>query len=739
MKIAKIILGLSLDRSFDYLIPEEMESQVHTGVQVYIPFGKTQRRGYVVGVKNESSYPLDKLKKIDSVCEVHPKIPDTLLRLGKWISEYYCCSQEQAVRALLPSAVRSGKIKRKRIKLYYLVSPEEAQKYIFEKGKKSPARTKVIQLLLQHPGASSEFIKRETSAGKSILTALVKGKMLIEEDKEVYRNPFANTEYVKSAPPELTTEQKAAVDKISGMMGSPAAKPHALLLYGVTGSGKTEVYLRAISVALQQGKDSIVLVPEISLTPQTTERFRSRFGDMVSVLHSSLSDGERFDEWTRIHRGQVKIVVGARSALFAPFKNLGLIIVDEEHENSYKQDEAPRYHARDVAVMRGFMEKAVVILGSATPSFESYHNAYTGKYAMAELTKRIDNCVMPKIKIVDMQIEFMKGAGKIFSGELVDEIRGRLEKGEQTIIFLNRKGFATRMICTKCGYVASCSECSMTYTYSKKRESLSCHLCGAVIPAHKSCPQCGDPEIRYKGLGTERLDNIAEELFPHAKIARMDHDTMTHKDSYEKVLREFRNRKIDILIGTQMIAKGLDFPNVTLVGIINADLSLYFSDFRAEERTFQLLTQVAGRSGRGDIPGEVLIQSFKSQNTAIQCSKNNDYLKFYNEQLVFRKKLNFPPFSHLIIVHFRGPDEKQLAKFADEFLEKLRPHLSKEIKVAGPQPSPMTRIKAKYRYMIMFRGDRMKEFREALRELTLHSKRPTDIDCYVDVDAVNLM
>ncbi len=739
MKIARVILGLSLDKAFDYLIPTELESKVHAGVQVYIPFGKTQRRGYVVGVNTESSYPVEKLKKIDSVCDVHPKIPDNLLKLGRWIADYYCCSQEQAVRALLPSAVRSGKIKRKKIKLYYLTSPEEAQKYIFDKGKKSPARIKIIQLLLQHPGASADFIKKETEAGKGVLSAMVKVKILQEEDKEIYRNPFANVEYVKSAPPELTDEQKDAVEKTKVMMESPEAKPHTLLLYGVTGSGKTEVYLRAISIAMQQGKDSIVLVPEISLTPQTTERFRSRFGDMVSVLHSSLSDGERFDEWTRIHRGQVKIAVGARSALFAPFKNLGLIIVDEEHENTYKQEEAPRYHARDVAVMRGYMEKAVVILGSATPSFESYHNAKTGKYAMAELTKRIDNCVMPKIRIVDMEIERMKGPFKVFSTELVEEIRGRLDRGEQTIIFLNRKGFATKLNCTKCGYVASCSECTMTYTYSKNRQSLSCHLCGSVIPAPSSCPQCGDPEIRFRGLGTERVDLIAADLFPRARIARMDHDTMTYKDSYEKVLREFRNRKIDILVGTQMIAKGLDFPNVTLVGIINADLSLYIPDFRAEERTFQLLTQVAGRAGRGDIPGEVLIQSSKSQNIAIQCSKNHDYLKFYNEQVEFRKKLNFPPFSHLIIVHFRGPDEKELAKFADEFLERLRPHLTKEIKVAGPQPSPVNRIKGKYRYMILFRGDRMKGFREALREQTLHAKRPKDIDCYVDVDAVNTM
>jgi primosomal protein N' (replication factor Y) len=739
MKIARIILGLSLDKDFDYLIPPELESQVHTGIQVYIPFGKSQRRGYVVGVKDESSYPVDKLKKIDSVCEVHPKIPDNLLKLGKWISEYYCCSQEQAVRALLPSAVRSGKIKRKNIKLYYLVSPEEAQKYIFEKGKKHPARVKILQILLQHPGTSFEFMKRETGAGRSVITSLLKEKIILEENKEVYRDPFAGAEFVQSCAPELTEEQKTAVSKINEMMSSKSPKPHTLLLYGVTGSGKTEIYLQAISTALAEEKDSIVLVPEISLTPQTIERFRSRFGDMVSVLHSSLSDGERFDEWTRIHRGQVKIVVGARSALFAPFNKLGLIIVDEEHENSYKQDEAPRYHARDVAVMRGYMEKAVVILGSATPSFESYNNAITGKYAMMVLTKRVDYCVMPKIRIVDMHVEALKSEGKIFSGELVNEIRNRLERVEQTIIFLNRKGFATKMVCQKCGFVATCSECSVTYTYSRKRESLSCHLCGAVIPAHKSCPDCKDEKIRYSGIGTEKIESICAGLFPRAGIARMDSDTMTYKNSYEMVLREFRKGKIDILIGTQMIAKGLDFPNVTLVGIINADLSLHIPDFRAEERTFQLLTQVAGRSGRGDVPGEVLIQTYTPQNIAIQCAKTNDFFKFYNEQIAVRKILNFPPCAHLIAVHFRGPDESQVAKFADEFLNKLRPSINSGIKIGGPIPSPVSKVKSKFRYMIIFRGERMKEFREALREQILHTKRTKDIEVYADVDAVNMM
>lgn len=737
MSVARVIVDLSLDKAFDYIIPNALNSRIKVGVQVYVPFGHSRRRGYVVGIKDESAYP--NLKEIEEICEKHPKIPSSLIKLAKWMSEYYCCSQEQAVKALLPGPVRSGKIKHKTIKYYYLNSPEDAQKYVFERERRSPAKTRIIKTLLQHPGLSLDTLLKDDCISSSALRSLVKEKIILEEKRHVDRDPFESAGIVRSEAPTATPEQQAALEQIDNILKGKTKK-YAVLLHGVTGSGKTEVYLQAISKALKQDKDSIVLVPEISLTPQTTERFRSRFGDMVSALHSALSDGERFDEWTKINQGKVKIVVGARSALFAPFRKLGLIVVDEEHENTYKQEESPRYHARDVAVMRGYLEGAAVILGSATPSLESYYNTTIGKYALAKLTKRIDDCLLPQMRIVDMRAEAAaSGKAQVFSKELIYAINDRLEKGEQTIIFLNRRGFATQMICLHCGFVAECSECSITYTYHRQRACLSCHLCGSVIPAYETCPKCKTGNIRYSGLGTEKIETIASKLFPPASIARMDSDTMTKKNSYEKVLREFRSGRIDILIGTQMIAKGLHFPNVTLVGIIYADLSLHIPDFRSQERTFQLLTQVAGRSGRGDVPGEVIVQTYTPFNSAIQYALKHDYENFYKEELKVREELRYPPVGHLTAVHFRGVDGIKTANFAKEFLKKMSPALHPSIIVSGPVPSPISKAKGKFRYVIIFRGGPMKKFREHLRELALHVKHPKDIDLYIDTDAINLM
>lgn len=743
MHFAKIIINLSLDRTFDYIIPDELFHDLQIGAQVNVPFGKSHRKGYVVAIRENSAYPVEKLKKIDSICNLHPKIPDNLLDLGKWISEYYCCSWEQAVKALIPLAVRSGKISHKIIKHYYINSVEDAQKFLFEKEKRSPSRTRILKTIFQHPGINHEQLLKETNAGAEAIKGLVKLKLIIEEKRKVSRNPFSSEfEFIPGFPHVLTEEQNMAMEKIRPVLSDVRRNyNHTVLLHGVTGSGKTEIYLQAIDLVLRENKDSIVLVPEISLTPQTTERFMARFGARVSVLHSGLSEGERFDEWNKIYSGEVKIVVGARSALFAPFKNLGLIIVDEEHENSYKQEESPRYHARDVAVMRGYMEGAAVILGSATPSLESYCNSLSGKYVLARLTKRVDNQLMPKMRIVDMRLEKLHSeTGVVFSRELVAAVYDRIKKGEQTIIFLNRRGFATQMICLKCGFVAQCPDCSITYTYHKKRACLSCHLCGSIIPAYTKCPECGTDDIRYSGLGTEKIESIMRQLFPHAGIARMDSDTMGgKKHMYEKTLREFRSGRIDILIGTQMIAKGLHFPNVTLVGIIYADLSLHMPDFRAGERTFQLLTQVAGRAGRGEVSGEVYIQTYTPNHPAIQYALKHDYENFCIEEYQIRKEMKYPPCGHLFAVHFRGSDEKEIAKFADEFLESLRPFLNPGILVTGPVPPPVSKAKGKYRYMIIFRGGPMKEFREKLRLAALHEKRPKNVELYIDIDALNLM
>ncbi len=738
--IARVIVNLSLDKTFDYIIPENLIGEIHHGTQVVIPFGKSSRNGYVLDIVSHSSYPREKLKPITGLRGEHPKINPSLLDLAEWMSEYYCCSKEQAVRALLPGAVRSGKLKKKKIATYFLKStPEEAQEFLFKNEKRSPAKCAIIKVLLQHHGHTGKQLLKEAEAGPSALTALVKSGIVEKQDKDVLRDPFAEISILPTQPATPTTEQKTALDAISKTLNGET-KQHTFLLHGVTGSGKTEVYLQAIAETLEQGKEAIVLVPEISLTPQTTRRFRARFGDMVSVLHSRLSDGERYDEWMKIHEGKVKIVVGARSALFAPFRKLGLIVVDEEHENSYKQDEAPRYHARDVAVMRGYLEKAVVILGSATPSLESFNNTKNGKYILTELTKRVDDFLMPEMKVVDMRDEAIEtGHTQIFSRELVAQVFDRIRKGEQTIIFLNRRGFATQMICQQCGFVAECSECSIAYTYHLKRSCLTCHLCGAVLPAPSQCPKCTSDEIKYSGLGTEKIKTYARKIFKSASIRRMDSDTMTKKNSYEKTLGEFRSGQVDILIGTQMIAKGLHFPNVTLVGIIYADLSLHIPDFRAQERTFQLLTQVSGRAGRGEISGTVIVQTYTPFNPAIQYALNHDYHGFFEEEMEIRTALVYPPEGHLIAVHFRGESEIEIADFAHHFLKSVQSYIHDEITVSGPSPAPIAKIKGNFRYVIFFRGYKMKNLRQHLRQQVLHKKLPKGIKLYIDADAVSMM
>ena len=648
-KIAKVAVHLSLDKSYDYSIPDELVWRVKPGVQVNVVFGHSTRRAYVVALADFSER--SDLKPIESVCDDHPEVPESLIRLAEWMARYYCCSKEQAIRTLLPGAVRSGKIKKKTLAHFFISDPDKAEKFILEHAKKSKLKTAALKELLMNPGSTAESLKRNANVNPPTLKALIEEGLLTKEDKIIQRDHYENVEILPTQPLELGAEQKSALDTIVGMMEKQEkTPPHVMLLYGVTGSGKTEVYLQAIARALEIDKDSIVLVPEISLTPQTVERFRARFGNKVSVLHSGLSDGERYDEWMKVHEGKVKIAVGARSALFAPFRKLGLIIVDEEHENSYKQSEAPRYNARDVAVMRGLYENAAVILGSATPSFESFNNAKNGKYILSTLMQRADNKVMPLMKVVDTKLgnrpeegETGGGSSGYFSQILIHSIKARLEAGEQTILFLNKRGFARQMMCDQCGFVATCPDCSVPYTYHKKRETLVCHLCGAIIPAYNACPQCNSPEIRYSGVGTERVESIARAIFQHARIARMDSDTMTSPDLYEEVLTDFKQGNIDILIGTQMIAKGLHFPNVTLVGVVNADQSLFIPDFRAEERTFQLLTQVGGRAGRGDQAGEVIIQTAYPFNPAIEFAKNHDFDGFFKTAMESRKELMYPP------------------------------------------------------------------------------------------------
>ena len=550
------------------------------------------------------------------------------------------------------------------------------------------------------------------------------------------------------------------------------------------------MYLQALAYALERGQGGIVLVPEIALTPQTVERFKARFSSgplqtLVAVLHSHLSSGERHDEWHKIRQGRARIVIGARSAIFAPVEPLGLIIVDEEHEHTYKQEEAPRYHARDVAVVRGQMEGAVVVLGSATPSLESYHNCQRGKYTLIELPERADNAKMPHVRVVDMRQAFRKGGGTpIFSPQLKEAIHQRLDRGEQTILFLNRRGFSSALECPQCGYVAECPNCSVSLTYHRREQKLLCHICGHTAPVPGVCPndKCRNPKIRYAGLGTEKVEDTLTKLFPRARIQRMDSDVMKRKDDYRRVLGDFRVGKIDILVGTQMIAKGLHFPNVTLVGIIYADMALHQPDFRAGERTFQLLTQVSGRAGRGDIEGEVFVQAFTPFHPAIQFARRHDFAGFYAQEMEFREQLKYPPVSRVALLTLKGRNEEKVVFSADHLRKELDRLAAggeaekrgagevesdaleldfaqagdlaisparrladssptkplRDLVICGPAPAPLLRAETFYRYQIMLRTRQMTELSHRLAKLTARLSLPDDLTLTVDIDPVNL-
>lgn len=740
--VARVVINLSLDREFDYLIPPELRGRIGIGSRVRVPFGSgsSSRIGYVVGLSESSSLPINKLKYILEAEGDRAQIPNNLIELSRWITDYYCCAREQAVRTMLPAVVRTGKTSKKRQFYVRLISEKGLGEIVPGLEKRAPKQAAIIHALVREGGTClMSRLLQETGSASGSVQSLVKKNLVTVDRDAVERDPFADDVILPTTALALTDFQKEALRKITISLDS-LDSPRTILLYGVTGSGKTEVYLQAIEHCLVSGREAIVLVPEIALTPQTCQRFRARFGDRVSVMHSGLSDGERFDEWSRMHEGRSRIVVGARSALFAPFTNLGLIVVDEEHESTYKQDEAPRYHARDLAVVRGKKENATVVLGSATPSLESWHNSRQGKYLIARLPQRVDNQVMPAMEVVDMRIEAAaQGGARIFSRRLETLIRERLESGEQIIIFLNRRGYATQMMCEKCGYVAMCEDCSVSYTFHRSQKQLICHFCGTVIKAPLNCPHCSDPNIRYTGLGTEKVEAAARAVFRNVRIARMDSDTMTGKNAYKKTLDDFRCGRIQILLGTQMIAKGLHFPNVTLVGVIFADLGLYVPDFRAGERTFQLLTQVSGRAGRGEIPGRVVVQSYTPFHTALYAAVTHDLDAFVEEELESRRELLYPPWTHMAIVHFRAEDESLTYKTADTFAEKVRPHLDSQVEMAGPIPAPVARVRNKYRYQLVFRSGAIVRLSRQLRSVMRGMKINRRVDVFVDIDPQSLL
>ncbi len=735
---ARVVVDLSLDREFDYRIPEELADQVRVGSRVEVPFGRRTTQGFVVGLIEESDVP--GLKPIARVVGKRPLVEENILTLARWMADYYCCPVEQSVRTVLPSAVRRKGARFKEQLFVEATGAAHDPAVLPALRKKAISQALALETLLAQGPVTVQGLAEASGASAASIRALEKRGLARIARQVMERGVEGEGEILPTAPLPLMPQQAAALATV--VQALDTGKPPVVLLFGVTGSGKTEVYLQAIDHALKQGRGCIVLVPEISLTPQTVDRFRSRFGDTVAVLHSELSQGERHDEWHRIHEGKARIAIGPRSAVFAPVHQLGLIVVDEEHEPSYKQEEAPRYHARDMAVLRGHLEHCAVVLGSATPSLESLHNAQVGKYALVRMPHRVDHQKMPAMRVVDMRQE-MEREGKIYvlSRDLKQAIEQRLANSEQTMLFLNRRGFATSLVCPKCGTVARCDHCSVAMTYHKPTALLRCHICGAsrAVPERCPNPECRDPAFKYSGVGTQRVEEVVQRVFPKARVQRMDSDTMTRKDAYRRALGDFRSGKIDILIGTQMIAKGLHFPNVTLVGVINADLSLHIPDFRGGERTFQLLTQVAGRAGRGDIVGEVIVQTFTPFHAAIQAARRMDYDGFFDQEIEFRRELQYPPFGHLVLITLRGLKEELVQFSGQSFVRALQPKLGPEVVLAGPTPAPLARAKGEYRYQIMLRAPATRHMTGPLKSVLKTFTWPEELAVAVDVDALSLL
>lgn len=744
LPIARVIVDRSADQDFDYAIPEELQSRVEVGSRVRLPFRNRTALGTVVDLPETSAVPKATLRPLTAVIGDRPVVTSTLIELARWMADYYCCPVEVAMRCVLPQVIRDADLEHKKrlfARLARTLTPEE----IAAVRKKAPRQADVLAVLEESgaPIAVAELAQR-CGASHQTLAALAKAGLVTTAQEEVERDPYENEKFLADAPETLTSEQAATMEIVKAMLEAPAASRKPLLLHGVTGSGKTEIYLQSIALTLARGETALVLVPEISLTPQTVERFKSRFSDSqesVAVLHSHLSAGERHDEWHKINRGKARIVIGARSAVFAPLARLGLIVVDEEHETSYKQEEAPRYHARDIAVLRARLEGCAVILGSATPSIESYYNATTGKYALSLLTLRIDDRRMPHIRVIDLRQERLrqKQSPLVLSEKLRAAIEARLAKSEQTILFLNRRGFATSLLCPACGHVCQCINCSVALTFHQASNRLVCHLCGhqAVVP--KRCPACNDPAIRQAGLGTERVEEVVKKVFPTARVRRMDADTMTRKDAFREALQAFRTGKIDILLGTQMIAKGLHFPNVTLVGIINADLALHLPDFRAGERTFQLLTQVAGRAGRGETEGEVFVQSFTPFSPSIQFARHHDFEGYWQQEIDFRQKCVFPPFVHLMLITVRSAHQERARFSAETLARRLREALPENVDLGEPAPAPLERLKGQFRFQLLLRTPSPLKLSRITRAVLAKLPLPADVIATVDVDPLQLL
>lgn len=728
---AEVIINseaLEIDRPFTYKVPEEFNNEIKIGQIVKVPFGKGNKtsEGFILNLKNDDNIKF-KTKNIAAILVKDPVIDEDDINLIEFLREKTLCKYIDAFRLLIPVGIMKGaKAKKKRV----IVLKNEDLSNI----KNPDGYKKIIEFFKTNSGkyTKSELIN-EHSISQYKLNKLIENEVLSIEEESVFR--YNDRVYNKDSAKTLTIEQENIIREYIN------SDDKMFLLKGVTGSGKTEVYMKLVERVLLEEKSAIILVPEIALTPQMIERFKGRFGVNVALFHSKLSDGERFDEWFRVKEGKSKVIVGARSAIFLPAKNLGLIIIDEEHENTYKSEQNPKYQTKEVAEYLSELKGCKVILGSATPSIETYYRALTGEMKLLELNSRVDNKPMPPMKVIDMRNELKGGNKSLFSRELFIAIQERLKRKEQIILFLNRRGFSTFVSCRSCGYVFKCDECDISMTYHKNG-LLICHYCGKTKREPRECPKCHSKYVKFFGAGTQRVEEEVKKYFNNVRILRMDVDTTRDKHSYERIYNTFKNGEADILIGTQMVSKGLDFKNVTLVGILAADMSINIPDYRAAERTFQIITQVAGRAGRGDKQGEVLIQTYTPQHYSLQYAVNYDYEGFYEKEFTVRAMMKYPPFGKLLLINGTSKKEELLKNFMHKITMMIKPLVESclDIEILGPIPCMISKVKENYRWQIVIKGEFDSYFSKNIKEILYDENKNVynDIRISMDIDPNNL-
>jgi primosomal protein N' (replication factor Y) (superfamily II helicase) len=731
VKFAGVIVNnesVSVDKIFKYKIPYLMQDIIEVGFRVKVPFGKNNKKmdAFILYITEECEFK-NQIKEISDICEDFPMLNKEDIKVINLMHEKYLSTYINCIKLFIPTGIMKGNSN----KIREVIITNES---LNEKFNKSPY-TGIYDIVINNNALYEKAqLSKKFNLSISSINTMIKHGFLKSENIIEYR--YNKKSYPVFEEITLNSEQLNAFNTIKN------TNFNKFLIHGITGSGKTEIYMQLVSLMISQGKSSIILVPEISLTPQIVERFKGRFGQNISVFHSKLSDGERFDEWMRVKTGKVKLAIGARSAIFLPFANLGLIVIDEEHEGSYKSDSDPKYITKEIAEMKSDLNNCKVVLGSATPSIDSYYQCNIGNYKLIKINKRANNAVLPKIEIVDMREELLNNNKSILSKALYDSINSTLQNKQQIILFLNRRGFSSFISCRNCGYVFKCENCSISLTYHSDKNIMLCHYCGKSQPVKKVCPKCGSHYVKYFGIGTEKVEQEINKLFPSAKTIRMDLDTTRKKDSYEIIYNTFKNGGANVLIGTQMIAKGFDFKNVTLVGIIAADLSLNLPDYRSNERTYQLITQVSGRAGRGLNSGKVIVQTYNPQNYSIRYSAENDYDSFYNEEINIRKNMEYPPFTNILSITMSSKIETLLLKKIQEAGNVIKGliNINENIKMLGPCPCLIAKIKDNYRWQIIVKGNFNNNFVSIIK-ITIYDLLKNvynDIRMSVDINPNNL-